>query len=147
MIRVLLIWLLATLASGADTYLGHTGHWLTVEATGYSPQDDIDSAYRETKGADRYMTAGRISDVRITPYGIATGGKAVLPLRSRVIVPEGEGFPASDRIVLVDDVGAIIRRRTEETGVLHIDLRFKTTYSAERFGHRTIRIFVIEGDA
>ncbi len=135
-------------AGESDTYLGHKGHWVDAEATAYSPHDDCDAAYRAKKGADLYMTAGRVSDVRVTPYGVAAPqkGDLVLPLRTKIIVPSDTGYVAGDQELLVDDTGGTISKRTKATGRLHIDLRVKTQKEAIAFGRKQVRVFIIDKD-
>lgn len=134
------------------------GRWLTVRATAYSPHDAVDGAYHASKGERwRWITADGRTDVRDTPYGIAVprlaGGRPAWPYGTRVLIPAGQGYldqsggPA-DRIFTVDDCGGGIRGRTESTGILHIDLRFRRENSARAFGGdlgwRELRVFVID---
>lgn len=155
-----LLLLLAALAPAEDQLMGYTGHWVEAVATAYSPHDRLDAAYRATKGRDLHMTAGRVSDVRRVPYGVAAP-QAVdglsLPLRTRVIIPRGYGYldrtPGHDadgpgRVFLVDDTGGAITARTRATGRMHLDLRYRTESSAlsfNRTGHMDLRVFVITG--
>lgn len=134
------------------------GRWVTVRATAYSPHDAIDGSYHASKGERwRWITADGRTDVRQSPYGIAVprlaGGRPAWAFGTRVIIPAGQGYldqtgPA-DRIFTVDDCGGGIRGRTESTGILHIDLRYRYESSAMRFGGdlgwRELRVFVIDG--
>lgn len=155
-----LLLLLAALASAEDQLMGYTGHWVEAVATAYSPHDRLDAAYRATKGRDLHMTAGRVSDVRLVPYGVAAPQGVAglsLPLRTRVIVPRGYGYldrtPGHDadgpgRVFLVDDTGGAITARTRATGRMHLDLRYRTESSAlsfNRTGRTDLRVFVITG--
>jgi len=134
------------------------GRWITVRATAYSPNDAVDGAYHATKGDRwRWITADGRTDVREQPYGIAVprlaGGRPAWPYGTRVIIPVGQGYldqsggPA-DRTFTVDDSGGAIRGRTETTGILHIDLRFRHESSARAFGGslgwREMRVFLID---
>lgn len=121
------------------------GKWIKVIATGYSPHDELDSAYRETKGDYRWMTA-TLTDVRDQPYGVAVPFWRI-KRGAGVYVPPGAGYVAKDgRIFEADDTGGDIRGNTRDTGITHIDLRFRTTASAKKYGRREIRIFVYRDD-
>jgi len=134
------------------------GRWLTVRATAYSPHDTIDGSYHATKGERwRWITADGRTDVRRNPYGIAVprlaGSRPAWPYGTRVLIPAGQGYldqsQPDERIFAVDDSGGAIRGKTERSGVLHIDLRFRSESSARQFGGdlgwRELRVFVIDG--
>lgn len=166
MIRAGLLLLLVAFLAGTEEYQGYYGRWVEVVATAYSPHDKRDSSYHATKGRDRWMTAGRVSDVRRVPHGVAApqpGGKRPLasfltiPLRTQVIIPLGSGYLEKDhrhdtpeeRVFLVDDTGSDITQNTRDTGRLHIDLRMTTESDAFAYnqgqGRHRFRIFVISG--
>ncbi len=125
---------------GVEEYEGHKGHWITVEATAYSPTDDYtkDDACNPTR-----LTSVGISTASI-PYGIAVDPK-VIPYGTRLIVPAGNGYldqtRPTDRTFVADDTGSAICRGGS---TIRIDLRYKTTQSAKNFGRKTIKIFVVE---
>ena len=134
-----------------------SGRWVTVRATAYSPHDTIDGDYHATKGDRwRWITADGRTDVRQTPYGIAVprlaGGRPAWPYGTRVLIPAGQGYldqsRPEERIFTVDDCGGAIRGKTERSGVLHIDLRFRSESSARQFagdrGWREMRVLVLE---
>jgi len=145
--RLILLLTLLTYLAAEEIYQGYTGYWQSVVATAYSPHDAIDSEYRATKGKWLHKTAYQV-DVRTTPYGIAAPAW-VFPDGTKLIIPAGHGYLDSrtNRVFKVDDTGGIIRQRTRETGTPHIDLRYKTEYSAKRFGIKVIPIFVVTGVA
>lgn len=117
------------------------GKWIKVIATGYSPHDELDSAYRETKGDYRWKTA-TLTDVRDQPYGVAVPFWRI-GRGAAIYVPSGSGYVNNQgRIFEADDTGGLIRGNTRETGIIHIDLRFRTTASAKKYGKRTIMVFV-----
>lgn len=133
------------------------GRWITVRATAYSPHDAVDGSYHATKGERwRWITADARTDVRTTPYGIAVprlaGGRPAWPYGTRVLIPSGQGYldstRADDRVFTVDDTGGAIHGKTDRSGVLHIDLRFRSESSARQFagakGWREMRVFVLE---
>ncbi|MBN8527140.1 MAG: hypothetical protein J0M02_17535, partial [Planctomycetes bacterium] len=122
------------------------GRWISVRATAYSPHDAVDGAYHATKGERwRWITADGRTDVRQRPYGIAVprlaGGRPAWPYGTHVLIPAGQGYldrsQPDERIFTVDDTGGAIRGRTESSGVLHIDLRFRSESSAREFGGAT----------
>ena len=87
------------------------------------------------------------TDTRDEPYGIASDPLA-LPYGTVLWIPTGLGYldrqaPADpDRQFTVDDTGGIVRRRTRQTGRLHIDLRFIHHRNAVRFGVKTATVYV-----
>ncbi len=133
------------------------GRWMDVRATAYSPLDPQDSDYRRTKGPRWvHITADGETDVRIEPYGIAVPRRThtgpILPYGTQVYIPTGYGYldrsRPEARTFTVDDTGAAITRRTRNTGIVYVDLRFRTPESAREWagplGYRDIRIFVFE---
>jgi 3D (Asp-Asp-Asp) domain-containing protein len=146
--KTLLLSILALTSYASETYQGFTGYWLKVNATAYSPHDPIDGHYRATKGEWLHKTANG-TDVRTTPYGVAVPSKKGIPTiayGTKIIIPE-----LSNKILKIDDTGAAIRRITKQTGVLTIDVRFKTTKDALKWvgdvGRRQIEIFIVTGKA
>lgn len=127
----------------AVTYEGQTGEWMRVVATAYSPSDALDAGYRATKGADRWRTAYGV-DVREVPYGIAA---PTYLAHAEIIIPSGQGYldrsRPYERTFTVDDTGAMVRRRSAESGRLHLDLRYRTEASARRFGTRELWVFIV----
>ena len=133
------------------------GRWMTVRATAYSPHDSVDGDYHASKGARwRWITADGRTDVRERPYGIAApmleGKKPVLPFGTRIVIPAGQGYldqaRPHQRTFIVDDTGSGIRKRTRASGILHLDLRFRSEAAARSFagerGWRELRIFVLD---
>jgi 3D (Asp-Asp-Asp) domain-containing protein len=85
------------------------------------------------------------TDVHDEPYGVAVDPKQI-PYGTSIFIPAGEGYldksRSEDRVFLADDTGGIIRRRTRATGVIHIDLRFKHHNTAQKFGVKTMTIWI-----
>ncbi len=148
--------------STADEYLGHVGRWVTVEASAYTPTDVYTKDDQRNPG--RKTATGADTRLRQNWYGVAAPQQRAgvpswncLPLRSKVIIPRGQGYLDHDtnfqddaqRTFPVDDTGGIITTRTKQTGRMHIDLRYRAgeEQEARQFGRRRIRIFVIEGPA
>lgn len=121
------------------------GSWVKVIATGYSPHDQLDSAYRATKGDYRWKTA-TLTDVREQPYGVAVPFWRV-KRGAAIYVPPGSGYVSRDGCIFeADDTGGDIRDNTRRTGVTHIDLRFRTEASAKKYGKKTIWVFLYRDD-
>lgn len=147
--KILILLILALTSYASETYQGFTGYWLKVNATAYSPHDPLDGHYRATKGKWLHKTADGITDVRTTPYGVAvpsTNGIPTIEYGTKIIIPD-----VSNKILKVDDTGAAIRRITKETGILTIDIRFKTTKDAIKWvgdiGRKQIKVFIVTGKA
>lgn len=134
----------------------HSGRWITVRATAYSPHDTLDGEYHASKGARwRWITADGRTDVREQPYGVAVprldGRRPALPFGTRIIIPVGQGYldqsRRDDRIFVVDDSGGAIRAKTIASGILHLDLRYRSEAAARTFGGalgwRELQVFVI----
>lgn len=132
------------------------GRWITVRATAYSPHDAIDGDYHASKGDRwRWITADGRTDVRKQPYGVAVprlnGRRPALPFGTRMIIPAGQGYldlsRPDQRIFVVDDSGGAIRNKTIASGILHIDLRYRSEASALAFGGalgwRELQVFVL----
>ena len=85
------------------------------------------------------------TDVRDEPYGVAVDPKQI-PYGTSIFIPAGEGYldksRPDDRVFVADDTGGIIRRRTRSTGVIHIDLRFQRHINAQKFGVKTMTIWI-----
>jgi 3D (Asp-Asp-Asp) domain-containing protein len=148
----LILLIISTISSG-ETYLGYTGYWVNVVATAYSPHDGIDHHYHETKGERwRWVTADGRTDVRKIPYGIAVpyvNKKPILPFGTKIIIPTGQGYldisKPNDRIFKVDDVGNGKEYFKSDRGMMHIDLRYKNTDYALKWGKKQIRVFIVTG--
>lgn len=132
------------------------GRWISVRATAYSPHDAIDGEYHASKGDRwRWITADGRTDVRKRPYGVAVprlhGRRPALPFGTRMIIPAGQGYldqsRPDERIFVVDDSGAAIRNKTLASGVLHLDLRYRSEAAARAFGGalgwRELQVFVL----
>lgn len=130
-------------AFGAEPLLPPGGRWVEAIVSAYSPHDELDQAYHATKGADRWRTAYGV-DVRATPYGIAAppfyrGARVYLPHVSGYLV----GSRPLERVFTIDDTGSRITSNTKTTGVLHLDVRYRTEWSALRFGVTRCWVYVV----
>ena len=150
-ITALLLTLGVIHAQEITTYGPWQGYWTKARLSAYSPHDRIDAVYRATKGDRwRWITADGRTDVRTTPYGIAA--PSGISFGTRIFVPGGHGYldasraGAYERCFTVDDRGSAIERGHRAEGVLWLDLRFRTEYSALAFGIKEAWVFVITGD-
>jgi 3D (Asp-Asp-Asp) domain-containing protein len=140
--------LACSLAAASSTpvpgeYAGYQGRWVYVVMTAYSPLDDFT---RDDVGNPRRLTStGKPTGAH--PYGVAADPQA-LPYGTRVIIPTAFGYLHESRPnqpFPVDDTGAIPRRRTRASRIPHIDLRYRTVWSAQQFGVKEGWVFVVEG--
>lgn len=117
--------------------------WIEINATAYSPFDEIDAGYH--KEHPSFNTADG-TDWRKEPYGIAADSNS-LPYGTKIYIPRGNGYldesGPENRIFTVDDTGATVRNNTRKTGQVFIDLRYKTPYSALRYGRKSFYVYVI----
>lgn len=126
------------------------GYWTRAIVTAYSPHDAIDSEYHLTKGKDRWHTASMV-DVRNRPYGVAVPhdgrGRPLVPYGAWIFIPGGYGYldesRADDRWFQADDTGGLITANTKDSNTLHLDLRFRTEYSALKFGRKEMYVYVL----
>ncbi len=103
-----------------------------VKVTAYSPFDDIDAAYRLTKGADRWKTSQGV-DVRRQPYGIAADPR-IMPYGTQVFVPGYMDSSHPDTGWAVDDTGGALRQAWTKDRVIALDVRYWTSYSVNKWG-------------
>lgn len=126
------------------------GRWVKARLSAYSPHDRIDAAYHATKGDRwRWITADARTDVRAVPYGIAAPSS--IPFGRRIFVPVGLSYldhsrsAPHQRVFTVDDRGAAIEGGIQSGGgILRLDLRYRTEYSALAFGVKEAWVFVIQ---
>ena len=110
--------------------------WVSATVTGYSPHDAIDAGHPSTLDTK----TATMRDWRTHPYGIAADPR-IIPYGTHIHVPgyleKSEPYSAWQ----VDDTGGGMRKSWRR-GIVHIDVRFKTEYSATRFGKRHISVLV-----
>lgn len=121
-----------------------------LEAGEWTPLEVTATAYCPCRICCGVRAAGITADntkVSEVPYGVASDPNS-LPYGTTVWIPAGVGYldhsHAEDeaRQFRVDDTGGIVRRRTRETGRVHIDLRFIQHRNARHFGVKRITIYV-----
>jgi len=126
---------LALLAAAAQA-----GEWVPVEvvATAYCPCSICCGVRAVGITAD----GTKVSE---WPYGIAVDPQRIA-YSTPILVPHGVGYldrsRHADRVFYADDTGGIIRRRTRSTGVMHIDLRYRSHQAAKAYGKRSITVFI-----
>lgn len=117
------------------------GEWvpLTVNASGYCPGPCCCGSRAAGITADD-------TKVREVPYGVASDPLS-LPYGTVLWIGLDSGYlersRSSDeqRQFRVDDTGGYLRTQTRRTGIVHIDLRFRTHWSAKRFGRKTLTVY------
>ncbi len=116
------------------------GRWMSVMATAYCPCAICCGA----RAAGLTSTGVRVDT---DPYGIAAHPRYLDP-GALVFIPSGQGYldrsQPTERFFAVDDTGGIVRRRSEQSDDLWIDLRYRFHQSAVEFGVRRLRIFVFD---
>ena len=122
---------------------------LLLAAT-WEPMDVVATAYCPCRICCGSRAAGLTSTnvrVRDEPYGVAVDPDAI-PYGTIIWVPPGEGYLDRSRTdddgrqFTADDTGGAIRSNTRRTGTPHIDLRFRTHWSAKHFGRKRITIYL-----
>jgi 3D (Asp-Asp-Asp) domain-containing protein len=119
------------------------GRWVWAKVTAYTPWDAIDkhSGYQ-----DGYTST--MKDTRKNPYGIAADPR-VIPYGTKVYVPnyfESLLRNKSSRpttMTIVDDTGGAMRR-SWRNGIIHIDVRYRTSRAAKKWGTRWMYIFIFD---
>lgn len=114
--------------------------WVRATVTGYSPRDAIDAGHPST--ADTKTST--MKDWRTHPYGIAADPR-IIPYGTAVHVPGYLEKSYPWQAWEVDDTGGGMRRSWRR-GIVHLDVRFKTTTSAKNFGKRNIDVLVCVED-
>lgn len=121
-----------------------------LAAAEWVPLEVVATAYCPCKICCGVRAAGitanntKVSEV---PYGVASDPDR-LPYGSTVWIPPGFGYldvsrgEDGQRQFPVDDTGGVVRRRTRETGTVHVDLRFIQHRNAKRFGVKRMTIWV-----
>ena len=62
-----------------------------------------------------------------------------------MMIPPGYGYldiSSEDRVFVCDDRGGALRTEWLRNGITRIDLRFKTHWSAMKFGRKTIPVLI-----
>jgi len=123
-----------------------SGKWVRALVTAYTPWDAIDSNSGYQDGYTATMvdtTSGNPNDM----YGVAADPRAI-PYGTEIYVPDyWESLQANQNSIpsriIVDDTGGMMRRNWDR-GVLHIDVRYRTTEAAKKWGKRWVTIFIYD---
>lgn len=99
--------------------------------TACSPEDPKDKAYYAKHGYEG-STYNIAADLRVLPRG------------TKIRVPGylDRSFP--DKFWEVDSAGGSVIRRSTRKGIVQIDVKFKTLYSARQWGSRMLDVEVID---
>lgn len=115
--------------------------WLSVMALVTAYTDHDPDAPLGPDGEPLRKTAWQQRDTAVRyPYGIA-GDPRLLPYGSRVVVPEYLGSSYPNQAWEVDDTGGKIRQNRRYR-IVHLDLRYRTTWSAAKLGKQWMGVFV-----
>jgi hypothetical protein len=106
---------------------------IRMRVTACSPQDPQDAEYYARHGYE-----GGI-------YGIAAYTKQ-FPKGTLMRVSGYLDKSYPDKFWSVDSAGGSVIRRSARSGVPHIDVKFRTYYTAQRWGNRWIDVEVIDAD-
>ncbi len=109
-------------------------HWVLAKVTAYCPCEIC------CPGTDGH-TSTRV-DVAEEPYGIAADPR-LLPYGSMLRIPGYLDLSYPGRFWPVDDTGSAMRHDARR-GITHIDIRFKSHATAQRYGVRWMRIEVLD---
>jgi 3D (Asp-Asp-Asp) domain-containing protein len=112
---------------------------MTVMAVVTAYQPDHDCAVNEI-GTPIHLTATRRS-TDTHPYGIAAD-PSLLPYGTNIIVPDYLDRRYPDRAWQVDDTGGALRQSTKGHGIVHLDLRYRTLWSALKTGRHWTQVWV-----
>lgn len=116
------------------------GRWVEVAVTAYTPFDAIDSRSGFQDGYTSIMVNTQSGNPNHM-YGIAADPR-VLPYGTEIYVPgywealQRNKVSKPTRMTRVDDTGGAMRRSWRRYGVIHIDLRFRTTRGARNWLRR-----------
>jgi 3D (Asp-Asp-Asp) domain-containing protein len=110
--------------------------WIRATVTGYSPHDAIDSGHAST----RDTKTATMRDWRTNPYGLAADPR-IIPYGTYVRVPGYLEKSEPNTAWEVDDTGGNMRKSWRR-GIIHIDVRFRTEGSAQKFGKKNISVLV-----
>jgi 3D (Asp-Asp-Asp) domain-containing protein len=142
MIRILLI-----LACAFQAHAEIRGKWVYALVTAYTPWDKIDSGSIYQDGFTSTMVNTSSNDPNDI-YGIAADPNAI-PYGTKIYVPGyweslmNNKVSVPTRMTTVDDTGGMMRRSWSK-GIIHIDIRYRTTKSALQWGRKWMYIFIYE---
>lgn len=99
-----------------------------VRVTACSPEDPQDKEYYSKHGYEGRLTRAVAADLRMLPKG------------TMLSIPGYYG----GAWVPVDSAGGSVIRRSSRRGIMHIDVKYRTLYSARKWGSQTITILIKE---
>jgi len=102
--------------------------FITARVTACSPEDPLDRAYYAAHGYEGRITRAVAADLRKLPRG------------TMLKIP---GY-AREAWVPVDSRGGSVIRASTARGIIHIDVKFATAYSARKWGSQILTLEVKE---
>ncbi len=115
--------------------------WMVVAALVTAYTDHDPDAPVGPDGQPIRQTAWKQRSTVAHPYGVAADPK-LLPYGSRVVLPEYMSTSFPDRAWEIEDTGGKMRQNNREHFIVHLDLRYRTTYSALKQGKQWMEISV-----
>lgn len=122
------------------------GKWVRALVTAYTPWDvaDSDSGYQDG------FTSTMVDTRSLNPnhiYGVAADPRAV-PYGTKIYIPEyWESLQSNKNSIptkiVVDDTGGAMRN-SWDNGILHFDVRYRTTKAAKRWGKRWMMVYIYD---
>lgn len=114
--------------------------WVSATVTAYSPHDAIDAGQPCTKDTK----TATMRDWRTNPYGIAVDPR-IIPYGTFIRVPGYLEKSSPNTAWEADDTGGNMRKAWRR-GIIQIDVRFRTEYSAQQFGKQQMQVLVDVSD-
>ena len=115
--------------------------WMAVPALVTAYTDHDPDAPLGADGEPLRQTAWKQRSTVTHPYGVAADPKLV-PYGSKVLLPEYMATSFPDRAWEIEDTGGALRKSRREHFIVHLDLRYRTTYSAMKQGKQWMDITV-----
>ena len=119
------------------------GRWVLAKVTAYTPWDAID---KDSGFQDGFTST--MKDTREHPYGIAADPSAI-PYGTKIYVPGYYESILNNKTTKpvdmpeVDDTGGAMRK-SWRSGVLHLDVRYRTTEAARNWGSKRMKVFIYD---
>ena len=143
MTRTILLMILFAVSCSAAA----KGKWVYAKVTAYTPWDAIDansgfqdgytSTMVDTTSSDPNSVYGIAADPRVIPYGtkIYVPGYWESLQNNRTLIPT--------EMTKVDDTGSALVK-SAEMGVIHLDIRYRTSRKAKEWGVKWMNVFIYD---
>jgi len=140
--KIIILFTFVALLNSAES----EGRWVRALVTAYTPWDVLDSNSGYQDGFTSTMVNTNSNDPNKI-YGVAADPRAV-PYGTKIYVPEyWESLQSNKNSIptriVVDDTGGAMRNNWDD-GVLHLDVRYRTTKSAKNWGRRWMMVYIYD---